>query len=177
MLNGYLFLNIEVIIKADTLRYGKANGIRSINLAPVSLFSMYKLRTFSGKHLEDISHAHIDSLMYKLITSAKDSEYVYFIGFNKARGRRRDDIAFNKNKKGQYFLRITLKYAFGIAEHQEKATNGLAYKLTLLRSKDDAVQDKTVGIGNPRIKIDHIHRYVTQYTPSIQQQSILSKQI
>ena len=70
-----------------------------------------------------------------------------------------------------------LKDVFGYAEHQEKATYGLGYKLTLTRNKDDAVIDKAGGIADARIRIDHIHWYVPHYTPSIQQQSTLSKQI
>ena len=70
-----------------------------------------------------------------------------------------------------------LKDVFGFAKHQEKATYGLGYKLTLTRNKDDAVLDKANGIADARIKIDHIHWYVPHYTPSIKQQSIMSKQI
>ena len=70
-----------------------------------------------------------------------------------------------------------LKDIFGYAERQEKATYGLGYKLTLTRNKDDAVIDKAGGIADAKIRIDHIHWYVPHYTPSIQQQSTLSKQI
>ena len=70
-----------------------------------------------------------------------------------------------------------LKDVFGFAEHQEKATYGLGYKLTLTRNKDDNVIDKAGGIADARIRIDHINWYVPHYTPSIQQQSTLSKQI
>ena len=70
-----------------------------------------------------------------------------------------------------------LKDIFGYAEHQEKATYGLGYKLTLTGNKDDAVIDKANGIADARIRIDHIHWYVPHYTPSIQQQSTLSEQI
>ena len=70
-----------------------------------------------------------------------------------------------------------LKDVFGFAEHQEKATYGLGYKLTLTRNKDDAVIDKANTIADARIKIDHIHWYVPHFTPSIQQRSTLSKQI
>ena len=69
-----------------------------------------------------------------------------------------------------------LKDVFGFAEHQEKATYGLGCKLTLTRNKDGAVIDKAGGIADARIRIDHIHWYVPHYTPSIQQQSTLSKQ-
>ena len=52
----------------------------------------------------------------------------------------------------------------------------MGYKLTLSRIKDDVVIDKVAGIADARIKIDHSHCGVPQYTPSIQQQGILSKQ-
>ena len=145
-------------------------------MGPVALFSNFKLTTSSGKHLEDISHAHLVSLMYKLITSSKNSNDLS-IGFDYSRNRRRDELALNKNIKGKYHVKIMLKDVFGYAEHQEKATYGLGCKLTLTRNKDDAVIDKAKGIADARIKIDHIHWYVPHYTPSIQQQNTLSKQI
>ena len=176
MLNSYLDLSFEVIKRADNSRYGNGNDIRLVNLGPVALFSNFKLTTSSGKHLEDISHAHLVSLMYKLITSSKDSNDLS-IGFDNNRNRRRDELALNKNIKGKYHVKIMLKDVFGFAECQEKATYGLGYKLTLTRNKDDAVIDKAGIIAEARIRIDHIHWYVPHYTPSIQQQSTLSKQI
>ena len=91
--------------------------------------------------------------------------------------RRRDDLTLNKNAKGKYHLKNLLKDVFGFAEHQEKVTHGLGYKLTLTRKKDDAVIDKAGGIADARIKIDHIHWYVPHYIPSMSQQGILSEQI
>ena len=64
---------------------------------------------------------------------------------------------------------------FLFAEHQERSTYGLGYKLTLLRNKNDAVLQKTMALADARIKIDHTHWYIAHYTPSIQQQGILSK--
>ena len=176
LLNSYLDLGFEVIKKDDNSRYANGNDIRLVNLGPIALFSNLKLTTSSGKHLEDISHSHIVSLMYKLITSSKDSNDLS-IGFDHSRNWRRDDIALNKNIKGKYHLKIMLKDVFGYAEHQEKATYGLGYKLTLKRNKDDAVIDKANATADARIRIDHIHWYVPHYTPSIQQRSTLSKQI
>ena len=114
--------------------------------------------------------------MYKLITSSKDSNDLS-IGFDNSRDRRRDELAQNKNIKGKYHLKIMLKDVFGFAEHQQKATYGLGYKLILTRNKDEAVIDKANGIADARIKIDHIHWYVAHYTPSMQQQTILSNHI
>ena len=110
--------------------------------------------------------------MYKLNTSSKDSND-QCLGFGHSRNRR-DELAANKGVKGKFYLKILLKDVFGFAECQEEATYGLGYKPTLTRNKDDAVIDKAGGIADSRIRINHIHWYVPHYTPSIQQQSILS---
>ena len=70
-----------------------------------------------------------------------------------------------------------LKYVFSVAKHQEKATYGLRYKITLTRNNDEAILDKAAAIPDARIKIDRIHWYVLHYTTSIQQQGSLSRQI
>ena len=158
-MNSYLDLGFEVVKRVDNSRYGNGNDIRLVNLGPVALFNNLKLTTSSGKHLEDISHAHLVSLMYKLITSSKDSNHLS-IGSDHSRNRRRDELTLNKNVKGKYHVKIMLKDVFGFAEHQEKATFGLGYKLTLTRNKDDAVIDKAGGIADAKIRIDHIHWYV-----------------
>ena len=176
LLNSYLDLSFEVIKRADNSRYANGNDIRLVNLGPIALFSTFKLTSHSGKHLEESIHAHFVSLMYKIITSTKNSDDLS-IGFDRSRARRQDEMTDNKRVKGKYHVKIMLKHIFGFAEHQEKATYGLGYKLTLTRNKDDAVIDKAGGIADARIRIDHIHWYVPHYTPSIQQQSILSKQI
>ena len=176
MLNSYLDLNFDVIKKAEDSRYGNGNDIRLVNLSPIALFSNFKLTTSSGKHLEDISHAHLVSLMYKLIASSKNSDDLS-IGFHRSLNIRKVELSQNKNVKGKYHLRIMLKNAFGFAEPQEKATYGPVYKLTLKRNKDEDVIDKAGGNADARIKIDHIHWYVPHYTPSMQQQSTLFKKI
>ena len=176
LFNSYIDLNFEVVKKNDNSRYGNGNDIKLVNLGPIALFSNFKLTTSSGKHLEDISHAHLVSLMYKLITSSKNSDDLS-ISFDRSATRRRAEITNNKNVKGKFHVKIMLKDVFGFAEHQEKATFGLGYKLTLTRNKDEAVIDKVAGIAEARIKIDHIHWYIPHYTPSVQQQTILFKQI
>ena len=176
LLNSYLDLKFEVIKKNDKSRYGNGNDIRLLNLGPIALFSNFKLTTSSGKHLEDISHAHLVSLMYKLITSSINIDDLS-IGFDRSRKRKRDEPAQNKNVKGKYHVRIMLKDVFGFAECQEKATCGLGYKMTLTRNKDEVIIDKAGGVADTKIKIDHIHWYVPHYTPSMSQQGIMSKQI
>ena len=126
------------------------------------MFSNFKLTASSGKHLKDISHSHIVSLKYKLITSSKNSDDLS-IGFDRSRNRRKDELAENKNVKGKYHVRIMLEDVFGFAKCLEKDTYDLGYKLTLTRNKDEAVIEK-VG-------------YVLHYILSMQQQSIKSKRI
>ena len=176
LLNSYLELNFDVLHAATNNRYVDGNDIRLVNLGPIALFSNYKLTTSSGKHLENIDHAHIVSLMYKLLTSSRGSDDLS-IGFDRDRNRRQRELTNNKTQKGKYHVRIYLKDVFGFAEYQEKGTYGLGYKLTMTRNSDNAVLNKTNATNNGKIKINAIEWYVPHYTPSMQQQSILSKQI
>ena len=119
LLNSYLELNFDVLHAATNNRYVDGNDIRLVNLAPIALFSIYKLTTSSGKHLENIDHSHIVSLMYKLITSSKGSDDLS-IGFYRDRNRRQRELTSNKTQKGKYHVRIYLKDVFGFAEYQKK---------------------------------------------------------
>ena len=98
LLNSYLELNFDVLHAVTNNRYVDGNGIRLVNLGPIALFSNYKLTTSSGKHSKNISHAHIMSLMYKLITSAKDTEDLS-IGFDRSRDKRQSELTDNKSQK------------------------------------------------------------------------------
>ena len=71
LLNSYLELNFDVLHVRTNNRYADGNDIRLVNLGPIALFSNYKLTTSSGKHLENIDHSQIVSLMYELLTSNK----------------------------------------------------------------------------------------------------------
>ena len=176
LLNSYLELIFDVLHAGTNNRYADGNDFRLVNLDPIGLFSNYKLTTSSGKHLENIDHAHIVSLMYTLLSSSKGSDDLS-IGFDRDRGRRQRALTNNKTRKGKFHVGIYLKDVFGFAEYQEKGTCGLGYKLTLTRNPDNAVLNKANGINNGKIKINAIEWYVPHYTPSMQQQSILSKQI
>ena len=114
--------------------------------------------------------------MYKLLTSSKGSDDL-LVRFDRDRTRRRNELTNNKNIIGKYHVRIYLKDIFGYAENQQKATYGLGYKLTLTKNNDNVVLNKGNVINIGKIKINAIEWYVPHYTPSIQQQSILSKQI
>ena len=89
LLNSYLESNFEVIKKVDNLRYANGNNKVLVYLGPIALISSFKMKTSNGKHLEDISHAHIVSLMYKLLKSTRGSDDLSF-GFDRNRNKRRD---------------------------------------------------------------------------------------
>ena len=176
LLNSYLELNFDVIQAATNNRYTNDNDIRLVNLGPIALFSNYKLTTSSGKHLEEISHAHIVSLMYKLLTSSKDSEDSS-IGFDRNRGRRKNELSNIKSIKGKFHIRIYLKDIFGFARHQEKETYGLGYKLTLTRYTDNAVLNKAAATNNGKVKINSFDCYIPHYSPNLEEYKKLMLQI
>ena len=175
LLNSYLELNFDVLQAATGNRYADANDIRLVNLGPIALFSNYRLTTSSGKHLEEISHAPIVSLIYKLLSSCKGSDDLS-IGFDRDRNRRKRELTNNKNIKGKYHLRIYLRDIFGFAEYQERGTYGLGYKLTLTRNTSNVVLNKDNAVNNGRVKIIALEWYVPHYIPSIDQQTISFKQ-
>ena len=166
MLNSYLELNFDVLHAASNNRYVDGNDARLVNLGPIALFSNYKLTTSSGKHLENIDHSHIVSLMYKLLTSSNGSDDLSNC-FDRDRNRRQRELTNNKSQKGKYHVRFYLKDVFGFAEYQEKAAYGLGYKLTMTRKTDNAVLNKGNAINNVKIKIIAIEWYVPHYTLSM----------
>ena len=88
---SYLNLNFDVLDAASINRYADDDKIRLVNLGSLALFSIYKLTTSSGKHLEEISQAHIVSLMYKPITSARDTDDLT-IRFDRSGDRRQREL-------------------------------------------------------------------------------------
>ena len=123
MLNSYLEFIFDVLQATNNNRYVDANGIRLVNLGSKALFFNCKLTTSSGKLLEEVSHAHIVSLMYKLLTPSKDNEDLS-IGFDRSRDGKKRELTNNKAIKGRYHVRIYLKDIFGFAEHQERLVLG-----------------------------------------------------
>ena len=175
-MNSYLEIKFDVLQAATDNRYVDANEIRLVNLGPIALFCNYELTTSSGKHLKEISHAQIVSLMYNLLTSSKDSDDLS-IGFDRNRGRRKNELSNNKNIKGKYHIRIYLKHIFGFAEYQEKGTYGLGYKLTLTRNTDNAVLNKDNAVANGRVKINSLDWCVPHYSPNLEEYNKIMNQI
>ena len=90
-----------------------------IILGAIPMFSENDLATSLGKHLEYIRHAHIVSLMYKLITSAKDTDDLS-IGFDHNRDRRQRELTNNKTQKGKYHVRIYEKMFLDLQKTNKK---------------------------------------------------------
>ena len=153
MFNSYYNINFDIVQAATNNRYADGDKIRLVNLGRLALFSNYKMTTSSGKHWEGISHSHINSSIYKLLTSARGCDGSS-IGFDRDRGRRQPDLNNNRNINGKYHVRFMPKDIFGFAEHQREATFGLGYKLTLTRKTDNAVliQDNPTNFGPIKIK-------------------------
>ena len=131
-------MNFDILKAATSNRYADADDIRLINLGPIALFSNYKMTTSSGKNLEKIDHAHIVSLMYKVLSSSRDSDD-FSIGFDRSRDRRKRELKNNKTQKVKYHPRIYLKDIFGFPEHQQVGSFGLGYNMTFTRNTDNAV--------------------------------------
>ena len=176
LLNSYLELNFDILQAATGNRYTEGADIRLVNLGVIALFSIYNLSTSSGKHLEEINHAHIVSLMYKLLSSSKKSVDLS-IGFDRSRDRRKRKLNTIKNIKGKYRLRIYSKDVFGFADHQDVASYGSVYKLTLTRNTDNAVLNKANATNNDEIKINSLEGYVPHYTPSLNEYNKLMAQV
>ena len=176
LLNSYFELNFDVIHAANNNRYVDANDIRLVNLGAIALFSIYKLTSGSSKHMEEITNAHTVCLMYKVITSSKDSDDLS-IGFDRNRGRRKNELTNNKNIKGKCHKRIYLKNVFGYAEHQEKGTYGLSYRLIPTRNTDNAVLNKDSAVTSGRVKINSLDWYVPHYSPNFEEYTKLMTQI
>ena len=175
LLITYLHLNFDVLHAATNNRCEDNNDIKSIYLNPIALFSNYKLIASSGIHSEDISHAHVVSTLYNLITSARVTDDLS-IGFERNRGRRQRKLTNYKTQKGKFHLRFMLKDVFGFCQCQEKGTFGFGYKLTLTRNTDNAVLNKNNAIKKARIKFNAIEWYVSHYTPSIVKKAMFSEQ-
>ena len=169
-------MNFDVRNAATNNKYVNTDDIWLINLAAIALFSNFKLTTSSGKYLENIDHAHIISLMYKLLTWSRGSDDLS-IGFDRDHNRRKRELTNNKSIKGKYHMRVYLIDIFGFAEHQEKATYGLGYKLKLTRNSDNAVLNKTNATAIGKFKINSIEWYVPHCTASLKEQGILMNQI
>ena len=172
LLGSCLRANFDVSNAATKNRYLDGDDIRVVNEGPIAVFSSFRLQSSSGKHIEEINHADIVCLMYKLITSDRNTDDLS-IGFDRDRGRRQRELTNNKSVKGkQITCDNYVERFFWFCQHQEKGTYCLGYKLTLTRNSDNAVLKIANATNNAKIKISSIDWYVPPYTPSLAQEKI-----
>ena len=176
VLGSYLQSNFDVLHPATGNRYADGNDIKLAKLGLLGVFSNYKSTTSSGKILEEISYAHIASLMYKLITGAKDSDDLS-IGFDRDRGRRQEELTNNTNQKGKNRAGIYIKDIFGSAETCGKATYGLSYTINVTRNTDKAVSNKDIANNIGKNKITSIEWFVPHIISSFSQPAIITNPI
>ena len=175
LLNRLIILNFDLVQAGTNKRYVDGNDTRLVSLGSIALFSNHKLTAISGKQLEDIFHPHRVSLMYKIITSFEVLMIYQLVSI--VINTRQRELTNSRNHKGKNHLRIILEDVFGFAEHHEKATYGLGYKVIITRRSDKAVLNKFDEISIGKLKINGIERYVPHHIGSLSQKTILTKQI
>ena len=114
--------------------------------------------------------------MYNSISFIKDSD-VLSIGFDRSRDRRQRELVNNENVKGKNRCRNSSGDFFGFVEHQETATYGLGYKLTLTRNTDNALLNIDNATNNAKLYFNALEWYVPHYTPSLEEYNKLMNQI
>ena len=67
----------------DQVRYADGDQIGIVNLGPIALYKKYRLTSSSGKAIEKIDNAHVYCLMYKLLSSSRNSDDSSF-GFHRS---------------------------------------------------------------------------------------------
>ena len=108
--------------------------------------------------------------MSRLQTSAEDTDDL-FIGIGRDRVKRHPELTYDKNIKVIYHVKFMLRYVFfGFAEHQEKGTYGLGYKLTKTRNIDNSVLNKANATNNAKIKINSTECFLPHCTSGMEQQ-------
>ena len=170
MRDSYLELDFSVTHRAGGhARYADGDPIRLINLGPMALFDKFRLTSSAVQKIEEIDKAHVICLMYKLISSSRDSDDLSIV-FHRSNGVHERELTIIKTTKGNYRVRIYLKDVFSFAEHQDNCNYGLGCKLTLQRKKDNhvlshpaQVNDATNLVLAGRVIIDDINPHYTMF--------------
>ena len=107
------------------------------------------MTTNSGKLLDEKNYAQNVSLMCEIKNSVKDSNDLS-TGFHRDRDMKERVLTNNKNGKRENHVKITLREIFCFAGHQEKATYGWGYILTLNMNSKNAMLSKTETITHAK---------------------------
>ena len=90
--------------------------------------------------------------MYKEVTSISVGDDLY-IGFDCDRRRRQRKLPNKKVIMGKYHNKMMLRGFFGLAEHQQEATRGLRYKLTITGYGNKGALKRATTTTNGKILI------------------------
>ena len=93
-------LELEVL-KNNNIRYADGDETSLVDFGPVALFSVAKLVTSSGKHLEKVDNLHPICLRYKLLTSQQQTSQLMY-GFEESVTVRREELTNHKTEKGTF---------------------------------------------------------------------------
>ena len=75
MKDSNLDLDFNISHKAGPhARSADNDHIKFVNLGPTALFNKYRLTSSSGKEIEDVDNAPVICLMYKMLSSSRDSD-------------------------------------------------------------------------------------------------------
>ena len=167
-------LELEVL-KNNNTRYADGDETSLVDFGPVALFSVVKLVTSSGKHLEKVDNLHPICLRYKLLTSQQQTSQLMY-GFEESVTVRREELTNHKTEKGTFFVRIKLKDLFGF-DNQEKITYGLDYTLTLKRNSSNDVIIRSAGVDAAKVTVKDFSWYIPHYVPNLENQQLVLNQI
>ena len=73
--DNYLEIDFSVTHRVGAhARYVDKDHIRLVNLEPIAFFKKYRLTSSSGKEMEEFDNANVNCLLYKLISSSRNSD-------------------------------------------------------------------------------------------------------
>ena len=98
-------------------------------LAPIALYNKYRLANCNEKQTEEIGKAQDNCLMYRLVSSSRESDDM-FVGFHRSFEAREREKTKLKTTKANHHVRIYLKDVCGFADCQENASYGVGSKLS-----------------------------------------------
>ena len=133
----------------------------------------------SRKEMDENDNAHVNCLLYKLISGSRDNDDLS-IGFQWSIKAREREMTNNKTITGKYHVRIYLNGFFSFAEYHDLCIYVLRYKLILNRGSDNHVMSHPAGANGAanlalagRIFIEDKSLYVPHNTLIISNQKLI----
>ena len=104
--DSYLELDFNATHRAGAhSRYADGDHTGLVNLDPTALFKKYRLTSSSGNDIEEVDSAPVVCLIYKILSSSRDSDDLS-IGFLKNFEARQRELTNKKTTKGKYHVTI-----------------------------------------------------------------------